>query len=220
LHGVVVVSDAVDGRPLCALDGPTVTARRTAAVTLLGVETLLPRAPRRIVLVGTGVQARAHALAMAQRWAPESLRIVGRTETAAVAFARDLQASGIAGHAFALAAALRDAELVVCLTTAREPVLPESLPREVMVAAIGAFTPAMAEIPPAMARTRRVVVDDLHGARAEAGDLLRAGIAWQHVLELADCLDHRPDAGAGVVLKTVGHATWDLAAARVAVALS
>jgi ornithine cyclodeaminase/alanine dehydrogenase-like protein (mu-crystallin family) len=220
LHGIVIVGDAITGRTLCALDGPTVTARRTAAVTLLGVETLLARAPRRIVLVGTGVQARAHAQAMAERWSPEVLRVVGRTEAGALAFARDLQDGGIAVHASAPPAAWDDAELVVCLTTSLEPVLPDDLPCEVMVAGIGAFTPAMAEIPPALARARRVVVDDLHGARDEAGDLLQAGIDWQQVLELADCLDHRPDAGAGFVLKTVGHATWDLAAARVAAGMS
>src|SRR6185295_13856772 len=36
VQGLVVVADARSGEPLALLDGPTLTARRTAAVTLLG----------------------------------------------------------------------------------------------------------------------------------------------------------------------------------------
>ena len=73
----VIVTDAHSGRTLCTLDGPTLTARRTAAVTLLGVEALLARTPRRVALIGTGAQARELAAAVQQRWTPEILWAVG-----------------------------------------------------------------------------------------------------------------------------------------------
>ena len=141
---------------------------------------------------------------------------MGRTPAAADAFVDALHADGIAARA----GAASDAEVVVCLTTSRQPVLPDTLPPPVLVVGVGAFTPQMAEIPPGIARARRVVVDDLGGARHEAGDLIQAAIDWDGVVELADCLEGPlPAAPHGFVWKTVGHATWDLAAARVAVDL-
>ncbi|HUG26020.1 delta(1)-pyrroline-2-carboxylate reductase family protein [Piscinibacter sp.] len=217
LHGTVIVTDAHTGRTLCTLDGPTLTARRTAAVTLLGVGALLARTPRRVALIGTGAQAHEHAAAVQQRWAPETLWAVGRSLERSRAFAQELRGIGVDVQPADRVDALAACDVVICLTTSREPVLPEHLAPEMLVAGVGAFTPAMAEIPPGIARAAQVVVDDLPGAREEAGDLQRAGIAWDSVLELADCLVQRPDTRRRWVLKTVGHASWDLAAARTAI---
>ena len=48
--------DAVDGRRIGLLDGPTVTARRTAAVSLLAAQRLAPRTDGPLLIVGAGVQ--------------------------------------------------------------------------------------------------------------------------------------------------------------------
>lgn len=45
IHGVVTACDTATGRPLCLLDGPEVTGRRTAAVTMLGIRHGLSHAP-------------------------------------------------------------------------------------------------------------------------------------------------------------------------------
>jgi ornithine cyclodeaminase/alanine dehydrogenase-like protein (mu-crystallin family) len=222
LHATVVAADAGTGRTLCALDGPTVTARRTAAVTMLGAETLLGRPPRRVALVGTGAQAWAHALAIHEYWSPEVISVVGRTPDAGRAFARGLRDDGIPIAASELAPALADAECVVCLTTSATPVLPPAVRPDVLVVGVGAFTPAMAELPGALVRARTVVVDDLAGARHEAGDLIQAGVDWREVRELAEyvALVHQARASAGFVFKTVGNAAWDLAAVHAALAHS
>jgi ornithine cyclodeaminase/alanine dehydrogenase-like protein (mu-crystallin family) len=218
LHATVIVADAGTGRTLCALDGPTVTARRTAALSLLGVDTLLGRAPRRVALVGTGAQAWAHALAIDEYWSPEVIRVVGRTADAGRAFARGLRDDGIPIAASELAPALADAECVLCLTPAVTPVLPPTVRPDLLVVGVGAFTPAMAELPAELVRARTVVVDDLAGAREEAGELIQAGVDWREVRELAEylALARQPHAPAGVVLKTVGNAAWDLAAVHAA----
>ena len=59
IQGDVVVFDAVNGRRTALLDGPTVTARRTAAVTLLAAQHLAPRTDGPLLIVGAGVQGRA-----------------------------------------------------------------------------------------------------------------------------------------------------------------
>ena len=66
IQGDVIVFDARDGRRLALLDGPTVTARRTAAVSLLAAQRLAPRTDGPLLIVGAGVQGRAHLEAFRQ----------------------------------------------------------------------------------------------------------------------------------------------------------
>jgi 1-piperideine-2-carboxylate/1-pyrroline-2-carboxylate reductase [NAD(P)H] len=73
----------------------------------------------------------------------------------------------------------------------------------------------MAEIGATTLRDSLVFADDPAGARHEAGDLIRAGMDWQRVMPLAAAIAD-PPRGQPVVLKSVGTAAWDLAAARVA----
>src|SRR5207244_1175213 len=76
---------------------------------------------------------------------------------------------------------------------------------QTFVAAVGAYLPEMAELPPGLVRRSRVFVDTLEGAQAEAGDLIMAGIDWSGVTPLEEALD-APRAGKGpVVFKSVGH---------------
>ena len=212
-------ADARDGRPLMLLDGPTLTARRTAAVTALGLRVLSTAPVRSVALLGTGAQALAHARVLAELGEVRALHVVGRTTAQADAFADRLAAKlgglELTAHAH-LADALRTAQAVVTLTTSLRPVLPDELPAGLLVVGVGAFTPQMAELPPALLRARRVVVDALDGARHEAGDLIQAAVVWPDVTELVDHLDARPEGGSAPVFKTVGHAAWDLAAAHVA----
>lgn len=64
IHGQISVFDSETGRPLCILDGLEVTGRRTAAVSLLGIQTFLVAPPKSILLVGTGTQAHYHLQAL------------------------------------------------------------------------------------------------------------------------------------------------------------
>jgi ornithine cyclodeaminase len=117
------------------------------------------------------------------------------------------------------APAIPTATLIVTATTSTEPVLPDSgraVREDAFVAAVGAFTPDMAELPGSLINRSRVYVDTLDGTRAGAGDLLRAGIDWSVVVEMQDALNLPSLPSGPVIFKSVGHALWDLAAARLA----
>jgi ornithine cyclodeaminase len=87
---------------------------------------------------------------------------------------------------------------------------------DAFVGAIGAYTADMAELPPDLVRRSVVYVDTLEGTRSDAGDLIQAGVEWSSVTPLEDALDlPRPQRGP-VFYQSVGHALWDLAAARLA----
>lgn len=226
IQGEVTVFDTATGRRRALLDGPTVTARRTAAVTLLGIERLAPAVPASAVLIGTGVQTAEHAHALIEFFGISRLHIAGRNLGSAQALctaltARHPQVTALPLAMDALPAQCADADLVIALTTATAPVVPAQLPPHVLAVGVGAFKPEMAELPAALLHARPIVVDHLAGAQHEAGDLLRAQIDWAQVRSLTDVLAGRATPAANTtgftpVLKTVGHAAWDLAAARVA----
>ena len=218
IQGRVVVSEAGSGTPLIILDGIVVTARRTAAVTLLGIETLLGLAPESIVLIGTGAQALTHALAMGERWPGVQLRCVGRGRAQSNAFAAGLRAQGLNVSVLPLEQALEGATAAVAATTSLTAVLPIDVDPATLIVGLGSFTPQMAELPAKQVRQRQVWVDELDGARHEAGDLLQAGVDWSRVHTLAEALADRALPRAPMLLKTVGHAAWDLAAVRTALA--
>lgn len=224
IQGEVVVFDTASGRRLALLDGPTVTARRTAAVTLLGICELAPVKPATALLIGAGVQAAAHAEALNAFFGITDFRIASRDAANASRFCDSLRARfpQLTPQGVALAdlpAACQDVDLVIALTTAKEPVVPAGLRASTLAIGVGAFKPEMAELPAELLHARQIVVDHIAGAQHEAGDLLRAKITWDKVRDLGSVLDKGVErSGAVPVLKTVGHAAWDLAAARVAIA--
>ncbi len=224
IHGEVVVMDTATGRRLALLDGPTVTARRTAAVTLLGIQTLAAQPPTSALLIGTGAQAAAHADALVEHLGIAQFWVAGRSLAAAQTFCAALRlrhphVEAVAVAVVDLAQALPVTDLVLALTTSRTPVIPAHIAAHTLAIGVGAFKPDMAEFPPALLHRRQIVVDDLGGARHEAGDLLQAGVDWTLVRDLASVLAQPlPPSGLAPVFKTVGQAAWDLAAARVAIA--
>lgn len=224
IQGEMVVLDARNGVRKGLLDGATVSARRTAALSLLAARELAPVHSGPVVIVGAGVQAQSHLEAFHHGLGCERFLICSRTRERAEALAA--HAAELGTHAEVidrLEDAPADTRIYVTATTSQTPVLPEILPQDAFVAAVGAFNPMMAELPPGLIRSGRVIVDTLEGTQAEAGDLIQAAQAgafdWQDAHTLAQAITDNGGARSGPVLfKSVGHSLWDLAAARLAFA--
>lgn len=224
IQGEVVVFDTATGRRLAILDAPAVTARRTAAVTLLGIQRLAKKEPESVLVIGTGAQAAAHADALIDFLGIKQFWVKGLDRNSEIAFCKRLQESrpGVSAKP-AISGARCTAEMgvdvVIALTTSKEPVISADLEPHVLAIGVGAFTPEMAEFPAQLLHARAIVVDDRPGAVHEAGDLIRAKIDWTKVRELSEITEEdRVRGGVTPVLKTVGQAAWDLAAARVVAA--
>jgi len=215
IQGQVSAWDPRTGAHLMTLDGGTVTGRRTAALSMLGVETLLPRRPKVFRIFGTGIQALHHVEAIAQLYPEARITISGRTSAAAEAFCA--AHAGLSARLETHRAGEDQTDVVISCTTSPEPVYDSPARPGCLVIAVGSFTPAAAEIGAATVRASRLYVDDLDAARQEAGDLIRASIEWQDVQPLSQRLRSGEVPDGPVLFKTVGHAAWDLAAARVAV---
>lgn len=215
VQGEVTLMDAANGTRLLAMDGNVLTARRTAALSLAGAARAGRSVGGRMLLIGAGVQARAHAEAFAEVAGVHRLWVHARTQGHAEQLAQHMRTIGVDASAIADAASVaEEADVIVATTNASSPVVPSSVRPDATVIAVGAYRADMAEVPPELVRRCAVFVDTLEGARTEAGDLIQAGIDWSTVQAFATALpaaQNRP-----VLIKTVGHALWDLAAAQLA----
>ena len=222
IQGDVVVFAVASGERLLVLDGPTVTARRTAAVSLLAAQQLarVPQGP--LLIVGAGAQGRAHLEAFAEGLPLQRVFVASRRVGSAlslVAHAKDLGLDATVVHD--PNAVLAECPLVVTCTPADGVVLKSKPRNDVFIAAVGSFTPRMIELGPDLCRhcaAEGQVVVDTPQAQHEAGDLLQAGLEPAGFPTLREIvLGEQPARPGPVLFKSCGWAGWDLAAARTAV---
>lgn len=226
IQGDIVVFDVRTGRRIALLDGPTVTARRTAAVSLLAAQQLAAHTDGPLLVVGAGVQGRAHVEAFHAGLGLQEVWVASRSAASADALVQHARTLGLRARRVDDAdAALAHCPLVVSATPAQQVVL-RAMPRaDAFVAAVGAFTPRMAEWEAGICRrlaAEGTLVLDSRDADHEAGDLLQAGIDVAALPTLADVVQRRaawtacsPGERKGpVFFKSCGWGGWDLAAAR------
>ena len=175
------------------------------------------------LIVGAGVQGRAHLEVFAEVLGVRQFRIASRSAASAQALVDHARGLGLqAEEAPDADAAVANCPLVVTCTPASGVVLRAPPRPDAFIAAVGAFTPQMVELAPALCRHvadhGRIGVDTRE-AEHEAGDLLQAGIDVSALPSLGDVVRAGERGGRGPVLfKSCGWAGWDLAAARLAMA--
>ena len=223
IQGDVLVFDAVNGKRLCMFDGPTVTARRTAAVSLLAAQLLAPKPNGKLLIVGAGVQGRSHLEAFAQGLGVKEVMVSSRSRASADALVEHATNMGLQAQVVDNAdEAMAECSLVVTATSAQQIAMRARPTDDAFVCAVGAFSPRMVEWAPEvclhMAQHGRIFVDT-RDADHEAGDLLQAGLDVSRFASLQDVVQqpHEFTNKTGpVFFKSCGWAGWDLAAARCA----
>ncbi|MEV8532039.1 ornithine cyclodeaminase family protein [Streptomyces sp. NPDC051211] len=223
ITGSYLLLDGATLQPVALLDGAALTALRTPAVSALAVRHLAPPGrPLRLVLFGSGPQAYGHLDALhAERDLAETV-VVGRSRAGADRLARYAAARGIPART-GTAADVAGADLVVCCTTAREPLFDGGLVADgATVVAVGSHEPDARETDTALVRRSAVYVESRAAALREAGDLLvpeaEGAIGAGHITgTLADLVAGRqPGPGPATcpqLFKSVGMAWEDLAVA-------
>jgi len=238
IQGVAVVFDARSGAPMALLDGAALTAVRTAAVSAAAVRRLATPDARVLALLGSGAQASWQARAIAAVRPVEQILVWSPRSSSRERLAAELARLDGAGGLVRVQAvddpteATREAAIVCCATTAPRAFLHAAMlpapPSPVLVVAIGAFRPDMAEVVPSVfARAGRVYVDDRAAVLHEGGDVLAAlaagALTPEQVVPVGSIMDgghsgHERDdmpgaEGGTVVFKSVGSAAEDVAVA-------
>ncbi len=197
------------GETLAVMDGRLITELRTAAVSAVATKLLASPTARTLAVLGSGVQARAHARALALGRKFDDIRVWSRDPQHAQAFASEIGATATSAEN-----AVRGADVVATCTDSPEPVLRGAwLKTGVLVNAVGAVGPARRELDDDAMRGA-VVVDSRDAALRESGDVLLAGAQiYAEIGELLAGTKPRPQAEV-TVFKSLGLAVEDLAAAR------
>jgi ornithine cyclodeaminase len=227
IDGIVVLSDRATGEVLALMDGKTVTAMRTGAVTGVSIRYLARPDARTVGLVGCGVQGYYQVMYACTAREIERIALFDINPAAIPPMIDKLRAAlpKIAIEAATSAAeVLATSEIVITATTAREPVFPDdpALFENKHLIAIGSFEPEVREYPDAAIRAAEKVWIDTDFALEESGELiipLRSGFLREDQLETLGhfILSGRPPqrgAHGTTMFKTVGMALFDLTTAR------
>ncbi|HWU28782.1 MAG TPA: ornithine cyclodeaminase family protein, partial [Microbacterium sp.] len=120
--------------------------------------------------------------------------------------------------------AVRTADLIVCATTASDPLFhSDDVRDDATVVAIGSHEPQKAELDPALVGRSQVVVESLRVATSEAGDVIRAieagALSEGDLVTMHDLFTGTvaPATDRPRIVKTCGMGWQDLAVARLAV---
>ena len=223
-QGGVMLFDGETGELRALIDASAVTSIRTAAVSAVATRALARTNSRVLAILGSGVQARAHLEAMAAVEPFDEARVWSRTAEHAQAFAAEAQTSFPVEAVDGAEAAVRGADVVVTVTSARDPIVElDWLAPGAHVNAVGSSIPAARELDAATIAAAALFVDSRESIVNESGEYLRAveeeGIGPDHIrAELGEVLAGS-SAGRGsddelTVFDSVGLAAEDLAAAE------
>jgi ornithine cyclodeaminase len=227
LNGLVVLNDVHTGMPLAILDGPVLTALRTAAVAGVGLRHLASPDMHSFGLVGAGVQG-FHQVCLAAAARP--LRDVylydcDRDASDRLAAALSHKLPALAVHPTAsIRELLAHSEAVTTATMAQTPVLPDDadLLRGKHITAIGSYQRHVREIPRALYGLVDTVHIDTRDALSETGDIIypleQGWITQDQIRTLGRRLMESADVDAPreqtTFFKSVGMALFDVTAAR------
>jgi ornithine cyclodeaminase len=224
-QGVVLLSSGDTGEPVALLNAAAVTEIRTAAVSVVATDLLARPDAGELAVIGTGVQARAHVLALDAARNLAAIRVAGREPSRAAAFAASLagQTRAPIGGSGSARDAVDGAGIVVTATSSAAPVLDLAwLAPGTHVNAVGSCLPTARELDSATMATAALFADRRDSMLTEAGDYLLAAadgaVGPERIrAELGELLagtaDGRADAAEITVFESLGLAIEDLAAA-------
>jgi alanine dehydrogenase len=222
----IMLFSAETGKMIAAMDGGYITAIRTACASALATKALANPETPVLGILGAGVQARAHILALARVRQFTRIKLYSPSGKSASNIKAELeQRSGVPFDVVRSAEdAVRDSDLLVTVTTATKPILKADwLKPGAHVNAVGSHRPDLREIDGATLKQAKIVVDSREAIMAECGDILlalkenfitEADIHGEIGEVLAGGKTGRTNAGEITLYKSVGIAIQDVAAAQ------
>lgn len=227
INGIVVLNDLETGEVLAIMDGKTVTAMRTGAVTGTSIRYIAKEDAESVGLVGCGTQGFYQLMcACAARDIKRIYLYDIAEEQIAVMSAKLAEAAPeVTVQAVTSAEELViPSDIIITATTARSPVFPDDpeLFKGKHFVAIGSFEPDVREYPDAIFKMINKVWVDVDFASEESGELstpLDTGLLKKEQIETLGQLiqsGSKPERGefGTTFFKTVGMALFDLVTAR------
>jgi alanine dehydrogenase len=199
LRFMIPLFGARTGELLAILEGDRLGQMRTGAATGLATKLLAREDARSVGIIGTGLQAKTQLEAIVAVRKIERIRAFGRNADRREGFAREMtdKLSVPVGAVATAEAAVRDAEILVTVTTAVTPVVEGRWVQPgTHINAVGANFPQKRELDSeTVVRASAIFVDSCEQAKMEAGDLIQSfqetPSGWDSVKELAQLVAGR-----------------------------
>lgn len=224
-QGSVLLFSSETGELLAAMNASAITAIRTAAVSAVATRALARQEASSLAIIGSGVQARTHLVAIAAVREIRRARVASRDFEHARLFVEEMAA----GCNFPLEAvntveqAVRGADVIVTATTSGKPIIERRwLEAGTHLNAVGASQPEKRELDTATVNEASLFVDRRESTLKESGDYLiaakEAPFGPDHIrAELGEVLigakPGRTSAAEITCFKSLGLAVEDVAAA-------
>ena len=176
-QGAVMLFSRETGEMLALMNASEITAIRTAAVSAVATRLLAREEAQELAIIGAGVQARTHLLALGAVRPIKRARVACRSIEHAEQLAREMQPklSFAIEPVWTNEEAVRDADLIVTATSSLEPVINRDwIAPGAHVNAIGTHSPNSREIDSATMAAARIFTDRRESVLNEAGDYLLA----------------------------------------------
>jgi ornithine cyclodeaminase len=176
-QGAVMLFSRETGELSALMNASEITAIRTAAVSAVATRLLAREDAHQLAIIGAGVQARTHLVALDAVREIRQARVACRNIEHAQELVREMQPRFL----FPIEAvksnedAVRGADLVVTATSSQEPVINKDwISPGAHVNAIGTHSPNSREVDSATMAGARIFVDRRESAMNESGDYLLA----------------------------------------------
>jgi ornithine cyclodeaminase/alanine dehydrogenase-like protein (mu-crystallin family) len=172
-QGVVLLSSGITGEPMAVVNASAVTEIRTAAVSVVATDLLARPDADQLAVLGTGVQARAHILALDGARQLSEIRVAGRDPARTERFAASLGGQTAAPVRACSSArnAVAGAGIIVTATSSERPVLDRDwIEAGTHINAVGACLPGQRELDTATMAAAVLFADRRDSLLAESGD--------------------------------------------------
>jgi ornithine cyclodeaminase/alanine dehydrogenase-like protein (mu-crystallin family) len=207
---MILLLDPATGQPLAFVDGRLITEMRTAAVSAAVTKRLAAGSGGVLAILGSGVQAAAHLVALSHIRDFDEVRVWSRTPEHAQRFAARHKAKAMEAEP-----AVRGADVIITATNALEPILKGSwLKPGAHVNAVGSPRPSWRELDDDAMTSSTVIVDSREAVLKESGDvILSKASIYAEAGEIFAGKKSKP-VGGTTIFKSVGIAAEDIATAR------
>lgn len=178
-QGIIVLTSTENGEHLSVMNASYLTRLRTGAMTALATESLARKDANVLTVIGTGAMAFEQTIGVLVIRNINQIFLFNRTIEKAHQFSEKLKAYGVdipIEITSNVNEAVSRADIICCATKSRTPVFNgDFLKRGTHVNGVGSYLPYMHEIDrTTIAKSSKIVVDDIHGAKDEAGELIDA----------------------------------------------
>ncbi len=230
IQAAVLVLDTDTGRIMALLEGNTLTAIRTGAGSGAAIDILARQDSKVAAIFGAGAQGRTQLEAACTAREIETAWIYDPSPEKAKVFAEEMAGRNNIPKDVRVARSpketIEQADIICTATTSSQAIFHDNdVKSGTHISAIGAYTPAMQELPIETVARAHIVVDSYSTVMDEAGDIIKtiqAGLIKESDIhaELGEIVlgkkSGRQSEDEITIFKSVGNAVQDAAAAQLA----